>query len=203
VTGADPESASLNLVGIDLAATTLNPTGWAALKGKVITVCQLFSDEEIVNKTLECTPSLIAIDAPLSFPINKGLTRKTDREMQKRGYRVLPPRFRTMEKLTMRATKLAQKIRLKGRSIIEVHPTSTRKALKMPTKEWPVIQEIFVSMGFGGDVKTRALTPHEIDAVTAAFTGYMHLRQKTELLGDRREGYIVVPIQIDWRLLKP
>ena len=39
--------------------------------------------------------------------------------------------------------------------------------------------------------------------LTAALTDYLHLRQKTELVGDRIEGYIVVPIKSDWRLLKP
>jgi len=58
-------------------------------------------------------------------------------------------------------------------------------------------------VGFAGDAKAGKLTPHEIDAATAALTGYLHLRQKTELLGDRIEGYIVVPTKSDWRLLKP
>jgi predicted RNase H-like nuclease (RuvC/YqgF family) len=57
-------------------------------------------------------------------------------------------------------------------------------------------------MGFTGDIKTRTLTRHEIDAATAALTGYLHLKQKTELIGDRIEGYIVVPTESDWRLLK-
>jgi len=107
-----------------------------------------------------------------------------------------------MERLTVRAIKLTQRVIAEGFGVIEVHPASTRKALRMPTKEWSKIQEIFVSMGFDGDAKARILTPHEIDAVTAALTGYLHLRQKTELIGDRIEGYIVVPTKSDWRLLK-
>jgi len=62
--------------------------------------------------------------------------------------------------------------------------------------------EIFVSMGFDGDVKARTLTPHEIDAASAALTGYLHLKQKTELIGNRIEGYIVVPTKSDWRHIK-
>lgn len=190
------------IAGLDLAATPLNPTGWAILKGKVIAACHLFSDKEILSKIIKCKPTLIAVDAPLSLPKNKKFTRKADREMQKRGYPVFPPRFRTMERLTVRAIKLTQRVRSEGFDVIEVHPASTRKALKMPTKEWSKIQEIFVSMGFEEDIKTRVLTSHEIDAITAALTGYLHLKQKTELVGDRIEGYIVVPTESDWRLLK-
>jgi predicted nuclease with RNAse H fold len=190
------------IAGVDLAATPLNPTGWATLKGRVISACHLFSDKEILSKIVKCKPTLIAVDAPLSLPKNKKFTRKADREMQKRGYPVFPPRFRTMERLTVRAIKLTHKMRSEKFDVIEVHPASTRKALKMPTKEWSKIQEIFVSIGFEEDIKTRVLTPHEIDAVTAALTGYLHLKQKTELVGDRIEGYIVVPTESDWRLLK-
>jgi len=191
------------IAGIDLAATPLNPTGWATLKGRVVSACHLFSDKGIISKIIECKPTLIAVDAPLSLPKNKKFTRKADREMQKRGYPVFPPRFRTMEKLTVRAIKLAHKMRSEGFDVIEVHPASTRKALKMPAKEWSKIQQTLTNMGFEGDIKTRTLTSHEIDAATAALTGYLHLKQKTELIGDRIEGYIVVPTKSDWRLLKP
>jgi len=191
------------IAGVDLAANPLNPTGWATLKGRAVSACHLFSNKEIKNKIVGCKPTLIAMDAPLSLPKNKKITRKADREMQKRGYPVFPPRFRTMEKLTARAIKLTQRARSEGFDIIEVHPTSTRKALRIPTKEWSKIQETFVGMGLDGDTKARILVPHEIDAVTAALTGYLHLKQKTELLGDRIEGYIVVPTESDWRLLKP
>ena len=190
------------IAGVDLAATPLNPTGWATLKGRVVSACHLFSDKEIVSKIIECKPTLIAVDAPLSLPKNKKFTRKADREMQKRGYPVFPPRFRTMEKLTVRAIKLTQRVRSEGFDVIEVHPASSRKALRMPTKEWSKIQKTLANMGFEGDIKARTLTAHEIDAATAALTGYLHLKQKTELIGDRIEGYIVVPTESDWRLLK-
>jgi len=48
----------------------------------------------------------------------------------------------------------------------------------------------------------RALTPHEIDATTAALTGYLYLEGKTELIGDEEEGYIVVPMKTDWRTMR-
>lgn len=188
------------IVGTDLAAISTNPTGWARWKGKRISACHLYQDREILEQSLSFQPKLVAIDAPLNFPEKKA-TRKAEREMCKKGYHVFPPRFRTMEKLTERAIKISKAIRRKGFDVIEVHPASTRKALNMPTKDWKMIQTILVSAGLEGDLRTRTLTEHEIDAVTAALTGYLHLQQKTELIGDEEEGYIVVPKKSDWRNL--
>lgn len=189
------------IVGVDLAGATKNPTGWAQWINKKIYTCHLYGDEEILKRSTEREPTLIAIDAPLSLPL-KGAMRKADREMHKHGYPVFPPRFPAMEKLTLRAIKIKQKLVSKGFTVIEVHPASTRKALKMPTKRWSEIQAIFVRMGLEGDPKTRALTPHEIDAITAALTGHLYTQGKIELVGDSKEGYIVVPVKEDWRRLR-
>ena len=45
------------------------------------------------------------------------------------------------------------------------------------------------------------LTPHKIDAVTAALTTHLHLQGKTEKIGNQ-DSYIVVPIKTDWRKLQ-
>jgi predicted nuclease with RNAse H fold len=189
------------IVGIDLAAVAANPTGWALLKNKAISAHQLHNNEEILKRSTDCRPHLIAVDAPLSLP-KKGIMRKADREMQKRGYPVFPPRFPAMEKLALRAIRMVQEITRRGFNVIEVHPTSTRKALKMPTKDWKKIQRIFMRIGLEGDLKTHTLTAHEIDAVTATLTGHLHLQRKTELIGDEEEGYIVVPTESNWRRLQ-
>lgn len=189
------------VVGIDLAGTPDNPTGWAACRNKNITVCQLHTDEEIIPHSTQCEPEVIAVDAPLSLPL-EGAMRKADKVMHKQGYPVLPPVFPGMKKLTSRAMELTQKILDRGFNVIEVHPTPTRKALNIPTKDWREIQNIFKRLGLEGDLETRFLTPHELDAVTAAFTGYLYTRGKVELVGTRKEGFIAVPAREDWRKLK-
>jgi len=116
-----------------------------------------------------------------------------------RGYRVFPPGLPAMKKLTARAIKLNTLIGQKGYKTIEVHPTSTRKALNMPLKDWQKIQTILESMGLEGDFKVRALKSHEIDAVTAALTAYLYIKNQTEAIGNEEEGYIIVPKKQDWR----
>jgi len=188
------------IIGIDLAGATKNPTGWALWKNKTISTCHLYKNDELLKYLTNFEPTLVAIDAPLSLP-KEGAMRKADRAMYRRGYPVFPPRFPAMKKLTLRAMKITQEIAKYELDIIEVHPASARKALKMPTKNWKEIQTIFIRMGLEGELKTRALTPHEIDATTAALTGYLYLRGKTELVGNE-EGYIVVPTKSDWRRLR-
>ena len=71
----------------------------------------------------------------------------------------------------------------------------------MPTKDWQKIQQIFVSIGLEGDL-THTLTPHETDAMTIVLIGHLHLQGKTELIRDNKEGYIVAPINSNWRKLR-
>lgn len=189
------------IVGIDLAGKPENPTGCALWKGRTVETSLIYMDNEILEAIAHSKPAIIAIDAPFSFP-KRGLLRKADKEMIRKGYRVFPPSIEAMRKLTVRAIKLNKLIAEKGYKTIEVHPTSTRKALNMPPKDWKEIQKILKSTGLEGDFKVRTLAPHEIDAVTAALTAYLHMQKQTEALGDKEEGYIIVPKKQDWRTLQ-
>lgn len=189
------------IIGIDLAGTPKNPTGWALWKDKTVKTALVYTDEEILEGVLSHAPSIVAIDAPLRLP-KEGILRKADKEMIRLGYRVLPPSLPAMKKLTLRAIKINKLILEKSYKTIEVHPTSTRKALSMPLKEWERIQIALQTLGIEGDIKTRPLTSHEIDAVTAALTAYLHMQNLTEAIGDAEEGFIIVPKKMDWRTLK-
>jgi predicted nuclease with RNAse H fold len=178
------------IIGIDLAGKAENPTGWAVWEQRAIKTRLIHSDNEILKGIARSEPSLIAIDAPFRLR-RRGIFRKADREMITRGYRVFPPTLPTMRKLTVRAVKINKLIAEKGYKTIEVHPTSTRKALKMPTKDW-----------LQGQLQTHMLTPHEIDAIICALTAYLHIQNQTEAVGDAEEGYIIVPKSQDWRTLK-
>lgn len=186
------------IIGIDLAAISKNPTGWALWQNKIVETSIIYKNKEILEKIILVKPLIVAIDAPLKFP-KKGLFRKADKELIKRGFRVFPPGLPTMKTLTLRAIRLNRLIMEKGINTIEVHPTSTRKALNMPSKDFRQIQRILESMGILGNLKTCMLTAHEIDAATAALTAYLYIKGATEALGDEEEGYIIVPKRKDWR----
>lgn len=61
---------------------------------------------------------------------------------------------------------------------IEVHSTSTRKALHMPPKEWKTTQEILNTLGLKGEIEKHPLAANEIDAVTAVLTAALYLKGK-------------------------
>ncbi|MCS7124177.1 MAG: DUF429 domain-containing protein [Candidatus Bathyarchaeota archaeon] len=190
-----------SIIGIDLAGKETNPTGFAVLKHKKIETSSVYTDEEILDEILRTKPVIVAIDAPLKPP-KKGALRRADRELIKKGYRVFPPGLSAMKTLTIRATKLNKLITEKGLKTIEVHPTSTRKALNMPVKDWKTIQVIFKDLGLKGTLEKRRLTPHEIDAVTAALTAHLHTQGLTETVGDDDEGFIIIPKKGDWREIR-
>lgn len=186
-------------VGIDLASYPKNPTGWACLQGKSVETRELFSDEGILHETFKAKPNVVAIDAPLTLP-RSGVTRKADRDMHRYGYHVLPPLYPAMKALTYRGIGLAQKIREGCIEVIEVHPASTRRAWSMPIRDWKELQRIFVKMGV--QVSEKPLTAHQIDAVTAALTAYLHIKGDEEKIGDNIEGYIIVPKKRAWGELR-
>ncbi|MEM2952951.1 MAG: DUF429 domain-containing protein [Candidatus Bathyarchaeia archaeon] len=189
------------IMGIDLAGKQKNPTGLAFWENKKIETTLIYTNKEILEKITHAKPTLVAIDAPLALP-KKGLLRKADKQLIKKGYRVFPPGLPAMKRLTLRAIKLNKLITEKGIKTIEVHPTSTRRALNMPLKDWREIQKTLENIGLEGSLKVRALKPHEIDAATAALTAYLYIKGLTEALGDEEEGYIVVPKKQDWRNIK-
>lgn len=189
-----------NIIGIDLSGISKNPTGIALLQDNQVKAELTYLDSEILEIIEKNQPIIVAIDAPLSFPLSK-YTRKADRDMPRNGYRVFPPNFPHMRELTKRAVRLNSLIHEMKYRTIEVHPTSSRKALQMPPKEWSTIQEILKTLGLKGDLEERALVTHEIDAITAALTAKLHLKKQTELIGDEQEGHIIVPKKMDWRTL--
>ena len=153
------------IIGLDLAGLNKNPSGIASLKRKNVQTKLTYTDEQIIEIIENNKPSLIAIDAPLSFP-KSGFSRSADRQMIKHGYRVLPPNFPHMKELTQRAVKLNTLITQKKYRTIEVHPTSTRKALQiLPPKDWRTIQEKLKQIGLKGNLQTQTLSNHEIDAI--------------------------------------
>ena len=188
------------IIGIDLAGISRNPSGVAVWLDKKVQTSLLYTDNQILESVLRNKPEIIAIDAPLCVP-KQGTLRKADREMMKKGYRVFPPSFKAMKTLTTRAVKLNRLISEKGFETIEVHPTSTCKALSVPLKEYGKIQAILEQIGLNGDHRVCTLASHEIDAVIAALTAYLYCIGETDAFGDEDEGYIIVPKKQDWRTL--
>lgn len=178
----------MTVIGLDLAGLPSRPTGFASLLNCMFKTGLVYSDGEILESCLRERLALVAIDAPLSLPASGNL-RQADRLLIGRGFRVFPPTFASMKELTSRGIRIAGKLRERDIKIIEVHPRTSGKILfgtserrawlsKLRQKRWMVSQK---------------MSEHEADAVIAALTAWLHLREKTEEVGTATEGTIVIP----------
>ncbi len=180
------------IIGVDLAGKSKNPTVLALLQGRSVQASLIYTDTELLDARERNKPELIARDSPLNLP-KKGFFRNAHRETLKKRYRVFPPKFAFMKESTLRAVKLNRLIEEKKYRAREVHPKSFRKARQMPLKDGKASQETLKVLGLKGDLETRRLVTHGIDAVTAALTAKLHLNHQTEAVGNEEEGYIIVP----------
>jgi hypothetical protein len=174
----------MKVIGIDLAGSQKNPTGFCILdvKRKVTHTQILYSDSEIVENVRRVKPQIVAIDAPLTLSTKN---RKCDDAL--RNYGTLPLSLPAMRMLAQRGVKLVQKL---GRfRVIEVFPTATAKILGLYSKDEGKVRENLANKGF---IIKKELNKHELDALFAAITAYLHLEGKSEIIGDE-EGKIVIP----------
>jgi len=113
----------LIFMGIDLSAYERKPSGVCVIEGEEAYTLGLNSDDEIVSFAERIGPSVIAIDAPLT---DKPELRNCDRIMMRMGFRVLPPNFSHMRKLSERGFLLSKKLNFE---VIETFPTAVYKIM--------------------------------------------------------------------------
>ena len=183
----------MKIVGIDLAGLEKNPSGIAILAGRKFKTVLVHTDEEIIELCMRERPRVVAIDAPLSLPA-RGSLRQADRSLIERGLRVFPPTFAGMRSLTQRGIRLASELRDRRFKVIEIHPRTSGMVLfgKSDRRVW-----IKGLRERGLKIKIQ-LSAHEIDAAVAALTGALYLQKKTEEVGGKVEGKIIIPIQVDF-----
>jgi predicted nuclease with RNAse H fold len=190
------------IVGIDLAGSKKRNTGICVLNEKLKAKCYIVkTDEEILKIVENVKPDLIAVDAPLSLPKGrKSLERKEnvhfrecDRRLLELGIKFFPITLGPMRMLTKRGIKLRKILEKKGYSVIEVYPGATQDILKIPRKNVSVKELLSGLKKLGIHVEKRKLTHDELDAITAAYTGYLHLKGMSLALGNQKEGTIIIP----------
>lgn len=147
-----------------MAAKEKNPTGISFIdfKGRVIEEAIMFSDRDIIRSVLRIKPRVVAIDAPLSFPIH-GKMREEERALRKEGYNVFPF-FDSMKLLAKRGIEIDKM--LDTFTVIEVCPSVSAKIL-------------------GIEREKSKLRRHIEDAKIAAITAKLFYEGKCNLISGR------------------
>jgi predicted nuclease with RNAse H fold len=188
------------IVGLDLAGVETRPTGFCILNGMQAETCDLYSDKDIIEKTIQVNPEVILIDAPLSLPPGRKTLeertgphlRDSDRALMKMGIKIFPVTLGPMRKLTARGIKMRETFESMGYTVLEAYPGGTQDVLGI-TRKSQGIEKLYAGLAALGLLGLKqGSSDHELDAVTIAYVGKLFLEGQTVMYGDPKLG-IVMP----------
>ena len=199
-------------VGIDLSGSENRASGMCILQGRKAYLSLIKTDKEIISKAVYANPSIISIDSPLSLPKGRccsddscecrkyGIVRECEKILKSRGINVYPSLIKSMQKLTMRGIKLYKTFKRRGYEVIESYPGAAQDILRFPRKRIDLreLEIDLMNMGIKPFSEDETITHDEIDALTSALVGYFYLADEYEALGNKEEGFLIIP-RIDSR----
>jgi len=188
------------VVGLDLAGVETRPTGFCALTDELhVETCELFTNEQIIEKTIWANPQIITIDAPLSLPPDrKSLEEKigshlrdSDRILLNMGIKIFPITLGPMRKLTARGIKLRETFTCKGFRVFEAYPGGAQDVLGIPRKQNGIesLRRGLEAFGLAGF--SEKVSDHELDAATIAYVGKLFLEGRAVVYGDLALGILM------------
>ena len=196
------------VVGIDLTGSEARPSGWCALRELQAETLRLSSDDEIFSRTIGERPDLVSIDSPLSMPIGRtrvedgdpgreqfGIMRRCERELKRRGINVYPCLLPSMQGLTRRGMRLAERFRSAGVPVIESYPGAAQDIMGIPRKGSGVefLRQGLADFGIEGPFTENSASHDELDAITSAIVGSFFLAARFEALRGPSEGALIIP----------
>jgi predicted nuclease with RNAse H fold len=209
----------MRIIGLDLTTSPEKATTFAVLtKGMNIVAEGLAAgDEEIIALAAEQCSVLVAMDAPLSLPLGlccleescachsvssrKG--RQCERELSALGIGCYYTTKRSIIKgMVYRAIALKEKLDERGSVVIEVYPYASKVRLfgKLPRKTTVAgrraLQERLRRLILAVPSPQESLLSHDaLDALLAAYTGVLYLKDQTKALGNPAEGLLHIPLK--------
>ena len=188
------------VVGLDLAGVKSRPSGVCVLRDMKAETSLVYSDDEVLKSIEVSEPEIVAIDAPLSLPAGresieqrtKVHLRECDKELLRRGIKFFPVTLGPMRKLTSRGISLKRTLETKRFKVIEVYPGGAQDILEIPRKQRGLnrLRAGLKKVGVRG-LNSR-MSDHELDAVTCALVGKLHLEGKSFTYGTIDQA-IVMP----------
>jgi histidinol phosphatase-like PHP family hydrolase/predicted nuclease with RNAse H fold/dephospho-CoA kinase len=191
------------VVGLDLTASKVKPTGAAVLDGMRVKTCSLESDEDIMAFIAETKPAIVSIDSPLGLPgggseisDSAGIMRVAEYDLNSVGISAYPALIDSMKPLTMRGIKLRREIEAisGGPKVIESYPGAAQDVLCIPRKQkgLELLRAGLTELGLTGPgLKTDS--HDEMDAITSAIVGRFFEADEYEPMGIPSEAQLIIP----------
>ena len=196
------------IVGIDLTGSEARPSGWCLLRGRAAETAMISSDQELFERSIEAKPALISIDSPLSLPVGRtrvedddpgrqqfGIMRQCERQLKRRGINVYPCLLPSMQRLTARGMRLAERFRSVGIPVIESYPGAAQDIMGIPRKGAGIefLRQGLADFGIRGSFTAEPATHDELDAITSAIVGSFFLAERYEALRGPSEDALIIP----------
>jgi len=209
----------MNFVGIDLTTSPKRSTACAVLDTELRLQDRVLlgSDKEIAAFVEAHSPALVAIDAPLSLPLGlccleetcscqplfsrKG--RQCERELSVLGIGCYYTTKRSIIKgMVYRGIRLKAELEKQGHTVIEIYPYASKVRLfgSLPKKTTVAgrraLQEGLQRLILSVPSPQENLLSHDaLDAILAAYTGFLYNCGETDALGDPSESLLHIPIR--------
>ena len=181
----------MRIVGVDLGGVEKRPTGFCKFMGMHVETCLVYTDAEILQKTIEYKPKIVAIDVPLCLPPGtKSIDERTnihlrdsDRELLNMGIKLFPITLGPMRKLTVRGIRLKCALETQKFTVIEAYPGGAQDVVGIPRKQ-KGLDKLKVGLEKLGIIGlNNQMSDHELDSVTCAYVGKLFLEGQAVAYG--------------------
>ena len=135
------------IIGIDLTGSEKRPSGRCTLRGSAAETNMVATDDEMIFRALAERPALVSDPFSSLIPFGRvrvedddpgrnefGFMRRCERELKRRGVNVYPCLLPSMQGLTRRGMRLAERLRSMGIPVIESYPGAAQDILGIPRK---------------------------------------------------------------------
>jgi uncharacterized protein YprB with RNaseH-like and TPR domain/predicted nuclease with RNAse H fold/dephospho-CoA kinase len=185
-------------VGIDLTGSESKASGWCVLRDDAVETALIYSDDDLVRRTIAVSPTVVSIDSPLTLPdgrisvfdddpgrVEFGIMRFCERELKRRGVNVYPALIPSMQRLTRRGIQLATRLRSLGIPVIESYPGAAQDIMGIVRKRKGLehLAKGLSEFGIRGIPPVDHISHDELDAITSAVVGAFFWSGRVERLG--------------------
>ncbi len=208
----------MTILGLNLRTTSKHSSEVVVLsrEGQLRFLGGFKEERELFKIAGTYKPGIIAIGAPITLPSGLCCLEKscscdfTSRNMKGRQLELelskmtigcfVTNKSSIIRGLIYRGVSLNKQLSIGGYDVIEVYPYASKVLLfgdsvpkKNAASSLPFLRERLAALIDGLDVVSGGLTQGACNAALNAYTGFLHRKKETDILGDSDEGTLVIP----------